>query len=61
MKYIIIMVLLAGLHTDDALSQSRDELLTKNQQYTGTEPQKDNYKAVYQLDTDNPDIVKKAF
>ena len=61
MKYLIIMVLLAGLHTDDALSQSREELLAKNQQYTGTAPQKDKYKAVYQLDTDNPDIVKKAF
>ncbi len=55
------MVLLAGLHADDAFAQSREELIAKNQQYTGADTQKEQYKAVYQLDTDNPDIVKKAF
>ena len=61
MKYILIMVLLAGLHADDAFSQSREELMIKNKQYTGVETEKDHYKVVYQLDTDNPDVVKKAF
>lgn len=31
------MVLLAGLHADDAFGQTREELIAKNQQYTGAE------------------------
>ncbi|GAA4140109.1 hypothetical protein GCM10022216_18930 [Sphingobacterium kyonggiense] len=60
-KLLVIMVLMGGLYANEGHAQDKEQLLAENKNYTGATASEDHYKAVYQLDTDNPDIVKKTF
>src|SRR5690606_13700896 len=41
--------------------QTADNKLLNNAKFSGAEPHNGHYKAIYQLDSNNPDVVKKAF
>lgn len=60
-KIMLMMCLFAGLSLQQALAQDKAKLMNTNMNYSGAEAKQEVYKAIYQLDTDNPDIVKKAF
>ncbi|MBV2226412.1 MAG: DsrE family protein [Sphingobacterium mizutaii] len=44
-----------------AQSKSIDNKLIENAKFVGAETHNKHYKAIYQLDSNNPDVVKKAF
>lgn len=39
---------------------ANDVLLDKNRSYKGAEAQRDHYRVIYQLDSNNPSVIKKA-
>lgn len=57
--YIILSILLS---TQLSYSQSETESknMQKNKSYTGAKADQENYKAIYQLDTNDPKIIQKT-
>ena len=62
MRYLLLItsILLFSLSVH-AQQQPKGNKLLENVKFTGAKALKKNYKAIYQLDSNNPDIVKKAF
>ncbi len=58
-KIMLIAAIVLGGYA--AQAQDTASLLKKNVQFQGAEATLPSYKAIYQLDTNNPDQVKKAF
>lgn len=58
-SYIILAILLS---TQLSYSQSETESknMQKNKSYTGAKADQENYKAIYQLDTNDPKIIQKT-
>ncbi len=62
MKHTLAATFLFMLIANTAISQTADTTaLIKNRAYTGAEATKQKYRAIYQLDTNDPKIVEKAF
>lgn len=63
MKNILIAasILLFSLTAHAQTAKSIDNKLEENAKFSGAETHRKNYKAIYQLDSNNPDVVKKAF
>ncbi|QBQ41243.1 hypothetical protein E2P86_08760 [Sphingobacterium psychroaquaticum] len=59
-KIMLIAAIVSGSYAIQAQEVSL-ETLTKNAAFTGAVATKSTYKAIYQLDSNNPDVVKKAF
>ena len=59
MKKILLATMIAATVSISAFAG--DDYLEANKAFTGAEAHQDVYKAIYQLDTNNADIVKKAF
>ena len=62
MKNIILLfsLILMSLHTNAQTKQTENKLI-ENAKFSGAVPHNKHYKAIYQLDSNNPDVVKKAF
>lgn len=58
MNKFLIFFLLTMICPQYAMADNA--LLDKNRSYSGAEVDKDSYKAIYQLDSNNPDIIRKA-
>jgi hypothetical protein len=39
---------------------ANQDFIEQNKKFTGAEAKREMYKAIYQLDTSNPDVIKKA-
>lgn len=65
MRNIFLFTALLFLMHQSACAQSQNatavDPLTKNSQFTGATADADGYKAIFQLDTDNPKIIEKTF
>ncbi|QNL52205.1 DsrE family protein [Olivibacter sp. SDN3] len=61
MKKLLIALFLLGLGWQFAIGQEVSPELQKNLQFKGAEATKTEYNAIFQLDTNNPEIVKKTF
>lgn len=53
------LVLVFGWHLSNGQELSSE--LNKNLQYRGADAKQDEYRAIFQLDTNNPEIIKKTF
>lgn len=58
-KIMLIAAIILGGYA--AQAQDTSTLLKQNRQFQGAVASLPSYKAIYQLDTNNPDQVKKAF
>ncbi|WP_236582280.1 DsrE family protein [Sphingobacterium spiritivorum] len=56
-KLMLIVLILISITT--VYAQSKDPLL-QNKEFTGAEAKLKSYKAIYQLDTNDPKIIEKA-
>jgi intracellular sulfur oxidation DsrE/DsrF family protein len=62
MKQIIILCSIIFMcTTHHSQAQSIDKKLMENAKFSGADTHNQHYKAIYQLDSNNPDVVKKAF
>ncbi len=62
MKNIILLCSLLMMGTLlKAQSTDLQSKLTHNAEFTGADTHNKHYKAIYQLDSNNPDVIKKAF
>lgn len=62
MRNIILICSIILLSTSlKAQSNNMENKLKENAQFTGAVAHNKHYKAIYQLDSNNPDIIKKAF
>lgn len=62
MKKLIVLgcTLFTGLSLYAQETKDLPSKLQQNAQYMGAEAHKSHYKVIYQLDSNNPDIIKKA-
>jgi uncharacterized protein len=58
MKKICIALLLAATFMNTSFANQ--DFIEQNKRFSGAEAHKEMYKAIYQLDTNNPDTIKKA-
>ncbi|HWB26553.1 MAG TPA: DsrE family protein [Chitinophagaceae bacterium] len=61
MKKIIIALLCIIMSAAVHAQTADTALLTKNAAYTGADATKKHYKAIYQLDTNDPKLIEMAF
>lgn len=61
MKKLLIACFVLGLSWQFSTAQQLTPELQKNLQFEGAKADQQEYKAIFQLDTNNPDIVKKTF
>ena len=60
-KFIVLgCSLLLGMSLYAQDNKTMETKLTANAQYQGVEAHKKHYQVIYQLDSNNPDIIKKA-
>ncbi|MVZ63046.1 DsrE family protein [Sphingobacterium humi] len=60
-KFILLgCSLLLGISLHAQSKSNQDAMLKKNAEYAGAQAHKELYKVIYQLDSNNPDIIKKA-
>lgn len=64
-KILTVLALLIGFYVSQAQdtiqAQKVDEDLLENTKFTGATTTKNTYKAIYQLDSNDPQTIKKAF
>lgn len=61
MKKLLIVFFFLGLGWQFAVGQEVSPQLQKNLQFNGAEATQKEYNAIFQLDSNNPETVKKAF